>query len=323
MKLFKHKVFSRNNTKMLKLLNSYGLAILRSYGLIAAISICISISAQEKEHNEFIIHIGGGLSSIRYNPLPKINSSEGFAFDFGISYTAFFTDNWGVNFGLEPFFYTVNNHINLNKVTLDLTEKNGQIFNLYTLADYNEKFSLTNLNIPIMLQFQKDIFKNNRSSNSRKRKSKQAFYAMGGIKTAIPINCKYNSEIPSISNSAFYPQVGNWAATQEFAGLGNFEGRKFSEEILNFDISLMLALESGIKWRLDNCNIYTGLYFDYGLNNKFAESRKPIRNFIAVDYLTDFPLIEFSEKAKIMSAGFIVRFAFKMEKSERVCSAYY
>ena len=164
---------------------------MRNNIIFLLVIVSINASAQKtqnKDPNEISIHIGGGLSSIHH----QIGIFNGYTVDFGIGYTFYIHQNWGIYFGLEPGIYNTRKNANLDVFTPDLTDKNGYLFDLYTNLDYGEAFQMIFLNIPVMLQYQK---KQKNQSQIQKQNRYEGFYAMGGVKAAIPIKDKYESKI--------------------------------------------------------------------------------------------------------------------------------
>ena len=284
--------------------------------LFAILSMNVSAQiTQNKGPNETSVHIGGGLSSIHHQP----GFFNGYAVDFGIGYTYYIHPNWGIFFGLGQGIYNTRKKFNLDVLTPSLIDKNGYLFDLYTNLDYREAFQMMFLNIPVMIQYQT---KQKNQSQSKKQNRYEGFYAMGGVKAAISIKDKYESKITTITNTAYYPDMNNWAATQKFAGLGTFNDESNSDGNLNLvSPSIRFALEAGVKWRLNNdFLLYIGAYCDLGLNHTFKNSRPSFRNYIAIDHLTDFTLLTFPEKIDMITAGIIVRLAFSRNTYKAYCA---
>ena len=284
--------------------------------LFVLISLCASAQiVQNKDPNEISVYAGGGLSAIHHQP----GFFNGYAVDFGIGYTLYIQQNWGIYFGLGPGIYNTRKKINSDVFTPGLTDRNGYLFDLYTNFDYEDAFQMMFLNIPVMLQYQT---KQKQQSQSQKKRH-ESFYTMVGIKAAIPFKDKYESKIKTMTNAAYYPDFDNWAATQKFAGLGTFNDESISGGYLNLvSPCIRLALESGVKWRLnDDFLLYTGAYCDIGMNKIYKNTRRSIRNHIAVDHITDFTLLTFSEKIDMISAGIILRLAFSRQAQKAYCGA--
>jgi len=96
---------------------------------------------------------------------------------------------------------------------------------------------------------------------------------MGGFKLDIPISAKYSTDEMTLTNEAFYKSYDNKAKDQIFAGCGTFS--QSYNGSLNFNPSLLLALETGMQWRLGTVySMFVGVYFDYGLSNSLKDSQK-------------------------------------------------
>jgi hypothetical protein len=276
--------------------------------LLAAASMTAPAQVLKKTPNEISLHLGGGLTSVNYQFAPDVSSFNGYNLDFGAGYTYFFNEVLGIYIGGGMSLYNAQKHADIKMLTSGMTDKNGYQFDLHTRFACNEVHNITFFNIPVMLLFQqKPRIEELRRSLHKQR---SVFYVMGGIKVAIPFKDDYVSDIPKINNLAYYPDMNNWAGTQRFAGLDTFDGRT-SVGNLGIVTSWMLALEAGMKTRLnDNFSLYTGVYCDFVLNSVIGSARMPVRNFIAVDHLTDFTLMSFSDRMNIMAAGIRVRLAY-------------
>ena len=285
--------------------------------LFAAMS-CLYVSAQS-EH-EFSVYGGGGLSTMRYQ-LSLGNSSSGLGGDFGVGYTYFhlreravatgkvFREHWGIHTGIGLGLYNAKAKLNdVKTVTSDLYDSDGDRFNLHSsLADYGETQTAMFLNIPVMAQFQIE-----------------QFYVMCGIKTGIPLKGKYKSKDATLKNEAYYPKWDDWAKTQTFAGYGSFKGRN-SEGVFDLGVNVMFALEAGINWVLsDNISLYSGAYFDYGLNNVAKDSQLKFINYsdknpesftansVLSSYSDNSKSTTFTDKVNTMALGIKVKLAFKL-----------
>ena len=296
--------------------NSQISAYLRVFSAVLSVTLLLSISsvsAQKRpnEFSEFSIYGGLGLSLIPYELTPDAHFLYGSDLHFGVGYTYFFSESWGIHIGAGPTFYKVKQNIDLNFKNPDLTDSNGYVFDLFTHTNYGETHKMTFLTVPLMLHYEP---KSRRQKRAwwKTNKAEHVFYAMGGVKTSMPYKSGYEAGIKTINNKAYYPELDNWAATQKFAGLGEFDGNTVESEF-DLGLSFTLALEAGIKWRLNGYKyLYTGVYFDYGLNNidRTEISRKPVRNNINVESFTDFTILTYPDKIQIMSIGINVRLAF-------------
>ena len=279
--------------------------------IILAILKITVVSAQF--NHEFSAYVGSGLSTLTYQPSLG-DRSGGMGADFGVGYTIFsvrervtgtekiFRELWGIYTGLGIAMYNASTSLdNMKTVSKNLNDGDAFYpnFDLHTTLNiYKETQQTVYLNIPVMALFQIE-----------------QIYAMGGVKVGIPINGKYSSKDARLTNEGFYPDLENSATDQEFAGYGTFRGKNF-EGNLEPGATVMLALEAGYKWHIaDNLSIYTGFYFDCGLNNTIKDYTRTFikySNNHPADFTTNSVLTTFTDKTKLIAAGIKLRFA--MEK---------
>ena len=273
--------------------------------LIMSILVIPNISAQT---HEFSAYLGGGLSTLRYKPSLGDRSGRMGA-DFGVGYTnlrsiervtgteTIYRQQWGIHTGIGLSWYNAKANLNnVTAVTPDKRDSEGDRFDLHTkLSGYNEKQNTLYLNIPAMALFQID-----------------RYYAMGGFKFGIPLNRKYKSKDATLTNEAWYIDLENWAKNQTFAGYGTFGPKKFDGQ-LDLGVMVMLALEAGATWRVSSkLTLYTGVYFDYGLNNVAKGKQKDFINYDARnarDFTTNSVVSSFTDKVHMMAFGVKARIA--------------
>ena len=260
----------------------------------------LNLFAQEN-HVEFSVFGGGGLSFFGYQaPVNKV-SSIGYNCDIGVGFTGFVSPmcgfHIGTGFGLLKAKAKVGD---FNNFTPNLTDDNGYPYDLTsTLIGYNETHKTMFLNFPLMFQFQ--------TTQKYARRETKSFYAMTGVKLFMLFNRSFDVKIPTIYNIAYYPEFDNYAATQQFAGLGQFAGNKGSGK---FGVAFfaMFTLETGIKWNIRNgLLLYTGVYFDCGLNDLTKNKRKDANEYSPLEPLS---LMAFYKKSSLMDVGIKVRLAF-------------
>jgi len=269
---------------------------LRAFALSCFLLFAFFVFAQAS--HEFSVNGGGGMSTINYKLLSG-DKQLGFGAEFGVGYTCIFTKTIGIRIGADIALLSGSaNLYDATVVTRNLTDNEGDRFNLHsTLSQYKESQNATFLNIPVMAQFQ--------TGENHK------LYALAGAKIGIPISSKFKVSDATITNEAYYPDFDNWLKKQEFAGYGTFKNIS-SEGKPNFTISAALALEAGMKWKIGkSLAVYTGAYFDYGLNNIAPKNERYI-NYNASDpanFTTNSALVQ-SEKVNLIAAGLKVRLAF-------------
>ena len=268
--------------------------------------LCGMITAQDPTQ-EYSIFASGGLSSLRAN-----SARGGTGCEFGIGYT-YFLQNYrvsvtgsvrnhklGIHTGVGLGFYGTELTIN-EKGTRIITEKlhdsEGDRFEMRTsLTNYVETQRALMLNIPVMGRYDND-----------------QYFVMLGVKLGVPLNGKYSSKCEMLSNEAWYSDYHFSLFTQTFAGFGDFENYT-SKGNHDFRVSVALALESGLKWRIDKyVTLYAGLYFDIGLKKIAGKD-----DFHFITYESGMPATfstrsinsVFDEKARILAAGVKLRLAF-------------
>ena len=269
--------------------------------------INLQLSAQKTPH-EFSVSGGGGISTFCFQPAVKKSISAGYSADVALGFTGFLSPQWGIHIGLGWGLYDVKTKIRkLNTITPNLVDRNNLPFDLHTaLNDYKETHKTMFLYAPLMLQFQtlpKPV-------KNWKKGQKANFYAMAGVKALFLFNNKYEAKVGSLKNAAYYPEFDNWADTQIFAGLSTFDGNKVDGKF-KLNVLLMLAFETGIKWRIgEKLYLYTGVYYDCGLNDPSKKIRKPFEHYIYAEHLTDLTLLDFADKINLMTVGIKLRLAF-------------
>ena len=273
------------------------------------------LMAQKAPH-EFSVNAGAGVSTYAFSPIQKGGKSLGYNFDFGFGFTGFLSKQIGIHVGAGLGQLNVKSKVNeLFTITKGLYEVddngNDLPYELHTkLIGYADMHKTLYINIPLMLHFQSI----QKQYWSWKRTQKAGFYAMGGIKLLLLFNNQYEAKIDTMYNKAYYPSLNNWADTQTFKGFGKFTGEVCKG---NFDFGLLatFSLEAGVKWRIENnMFIYTGVFFDCGLNDPIKESRKAYGNYKdgldAKKLLEDIPILKYSERANLMMVGIKIHMAF-------------
>jgi hypothetical protein len=308
-----------------------------SVGFIAILFIISSLQVTAKTPYEFSVYAGGGYSFFLYRPytdkvpVPKNDklrhpivsgpSSSGASGDLGVGFTGFVAPQVGLHVGLGFGFYNIGVKVDsLKSYTKDLFgyENTDYYWDLYsTLSDYRETHRTFCLTIPLMLQFQSK----QSQAWSRKADLAQGFYAMIGFKFNVLLSNTYETKVTTFYNIAHNIDLDNWADTQEFAGLGRFEGKSANG---NFGyIQALFAFEAGMKWRIaNNMYLYTGAYLDYGLNDPAKNNREPIGGYTSPEALEELALLDFSPNTHLMTIGVKVRLAFIKNLSRLSCPQF-
>ena len=262
----------------------------------------------KKPSKEFSLYGGSGFSFLFYQAPQSITSSFGYNGDIGIGITGFVSQQCGFHIGAGVGLLNIKVKTgDLHNFSSNLTDCNGYNFDLYTtLAGYSEIHKTLSVNVPVLFQFQTKM---NQGWNWKKSQ-KQCYYFMTGIKLHLLFNRIYKAQITRLDNAAYYPIADNWAATQTFVGLGDF-ACKDADGIFSVGALAMFTFETGIKWRIhQNLYLYTGAYFDCGLNDPTKNYREPVSNYIDAEHLAALSLLSFYNKSALMGIGIKLRLAF-------------
>jgi hypothetical protein len=254
---------------------------------------------------EYSIFGGGGVSFFGYqSPIKKV-TSLGYNFDIGVGFTGFVSEMCGFHVGAGFGMYNVKAKVgDLKLFTPGLIDTNEYPFDLTTnLLGYSEIHKTMFLNLPVMFQFQ--------TKHRQMRGVTKNFYAMAGVKFLMLLNRTYDLQVTKFYHIAYYPEFDNYAATQTFAGLGFFDGKKANDKF-NVEFLPMFAFETGVKWEVGkNLLLYTGAYFDCGLTDPTLKDRKPLDEY---DPSKPLSLVAFYEKSFLINVGIKVRLAFYKSK---------
>jgi len=206
--------------------------------------------------HEFSVYSGGGLSGLNYNTTFGDQNLR-LGGHLGLGYHYFFAPKWGIGTGMELALYNARfkmNDFDLSHPSFDIEERAPFVFHS-TVSSYDEKQRTAMFQIPLMLYHQSKI-----------TESRRQYFGAVGVKAGIPLKGKYRSTA-SLSNAGEYEFENSLYDSQEFMGFGNFPNRK-TKDAWDFKAAFFLSAEAGIKWNLrENRSLYTGIYFDYGLNN--------------------------------------------------------
>jgi len=281
--------------------------------VISGLLTCSITFCQKLVKHEVSIWGTGGSSTLKYDlKIGKPEGSMGGA--VGVGYTYFFAKNMGIGTGVELAFYKASAKLNRITNSYMAVDPEGEEFLFQsTVSGYKESQNATLLNIPIMLHLEFPM-------------KKSRFYAAGGLKIGIPIYTNYKVKNGTFKNTGYYEYEDHNYEGPEALGFGTFQANRSSKKI-DLDVAAILALEAGFKWKLQgNPVLYTGVYFDYGLNDigkddcvkelieyNSQSPREFIHNsMLTSQYVTDTHSDCFTNKIYPMAFGVKIRLAFNL-----------
>ena len=211
------------------------------------------LSAQSK--HEFSANIGTGLSGLNSKLIVGEHNLK-FGGFFGAGYRYFFSSKMGLTTGIEFGFLNSKSNLTSFNDRYMTRDMEGTEFEFRTtLSDHLEQQRVVMLQIPVMGTY-KTNFKD----------KKYQFFASAGIKMGLPLTALYSTTVTMI-NSGYFAFEDYEYTRETDVGFGTFSGRILNGK-LDLGLSFMASTEFGVKWILNNrMPIYTGIYFDYGLNN--------------------------------------------------------
>lgn len=276
-----------------------------------------SAFAQQSKH-EFTVNGGLGLSTLNFDVNNGDKGSK-VGGTFGLGYSYFFNEKFSINTGLEVAIY--NSDLTAKSFGHSYVANDGEenfLFNT-SVSNYKEKQQSINLNIPIMGQYQIPVLGNHR------------FYGAAGFKIGIPMSSSFETSGADFATSGTYTGIEGTPTIDNDPMLGftTFKGRSVDEDP-EFKLAFILALEAGMKWELSSSmSLYTGAYFDYGLNDIRDSSNKSLlvyqapytdvpynqwtqNSILNSQYTKDGKTSSFTDKVVPMVVGVKVRLAFSL-----------
>jgi hypothetical protein len=218
--------------------------------------------SKKEQKNKFCLHEfsvwgAGGVSQLYDKPAFGKREKYSFGDAFGLAYSYFFNEHWGILLGGEIAFY--NSLINVDNFSdnYDIYDIDGQLVNYrILLKDYKEKQRLLNVNIPLQFQYQTPLYG-----------GEHRFFASLGFKLGIPLSGSYEVTNANFQTTGYYYDWDQILTLQRDLGYGTNSGEKVKND-LDFDLSYIGTAELGVKWKLNRrLSLYTGFYVDYGINN--------------------------------------------------------
>jgi hypothetical protein len=209
---------------------------------------------QEEPKHELSIYGLGGYSPLSYTLSNNGTKSGGIGGGAGLGYTLNISPSLGIVAGLEMATYT-------SKASYGNIQGNYEDRYLefsYSLNNYKEVQNLTLFSIPIMAQYSIPAG----SSGSIR------FYASGGFKLGFPVSATADITPGAATTSGKPVEEGVKYDKLPQHGFGENISLPATKQDIDLGLSAALALETGLRFNLTGkIGLYTGIYFNYGLNN--------------------------------------------------------
>jgi hypothetical protein len=277
---------------------------------ISGILITTTANAQEKRQHELSIYGIGGYSPIVYTLDANGGRSGGMGAGAGLGYTFNISSSFGIVTGVEMSTYSseasfssVSDNYPREEKELDLDEYRVS----YSQNDYNETQNVTMFSVPVMAQYSLPL-----------GSGLTEFFVSGGFKLGFPMNAKADIQPVGTATTKVYfayEKVEYGGPEVEQHGFVTNKQIPGDNRKIDLGFSASLALETGLRFSLtDNIGLYTGVYFDYGLNNIQKVNDKHLLEYYFADKSTfkHYSVLNtsFTDKVNLMSIGLKIRIGF-------------
>lgn len=277
---------------------------------VAGIFTCTAASSQSKTKHEVSFWGAGGLSTLKYDTEAGSNKN-GFGGAVGVGYNYLLTDRWSLGTGAELSFYNAKTEIGSLSDSYKANDGEADFEFRTAISNYEEKQNTMFINIPVVVQYQLPVMSENK------------FYVSGGFKFGIPASKKFKVVNADLKNVGYYAHLENPIDGPRFMGFGSFNQKDIKDD-LDLKVAYMLSFETGMKWNLsESLSLYTGAYFDYGLNDISKNNDKRLIGYnkenpeefihnstLSSQYTADGETTVLVDKIKPVAIGIKVRLAF-------------
>jgi opacity protein-like surface antigen len=243
------------------------------------------------------------------------SSSGGVGGGAGLGYTFNISPSLGIVTGVEMSIYASKVSFGIDSSKYEVGTGNDLFRFKYSLSNYKETQSVTLFSIPVMAQYSLPV-----GSGGTMR-----FYLSGGFKLGFPISAKADISPGSASTYGFCTNEYGEYKVLPTHGFANNISLPDTKKDIDLGFSAALALETGLRFTLtDKIGLYTGLYFDYGLNSiQKVNDKHPLeydlRHLSEYDVINEKPFLYnsvlnsgFVDKVNLLSVGLKVRISFNL-----------
>ena len=256
---------------------------------IILLLLSLAVQGQTSGKHQSGIYMGGGLSTIHYNP-DGATHKPCYGGELGLAYNYFFSPKWSLSTGLGLGIYQAKAESSLlsgNNSGIDPVFPDKNYTMNYTYLSFEEKQKLYLLNIPIMLQYW----------------ISPKFYVAAGGKLGIPASGYYEISAANLTTTGSFSHEG-----RTYSGLDyGFQSsdNKYIKQNLDLKSACILSAELGMKWKVSKTKLFTSLYVDYGVNNMQKTTTNTLISYQPEDsgYLKLNSITSISNKINILSTG--------------------
>jgi len=195
---------------------------------------------------ELDVHYGFGASELSFNSVPGFAISvypiKNFGFSAGVEYSWRWKTKTSEQSGANPFV---------------IDDEGDTLIFKYSIDKYKEELFGRILQVPIMLKYSND-----------------KYYTAAGVKIGLIQEAGANINYKGLKTEGYYPQfdltIDPDFDEPHFQGFGRQKDSSYKTKISSAKTSVMLALEGGVKLKLnDNFALLAGVFADYSLNKSF------------------------------------------------------
>ncbi|MDT0642192.1 outer membrane beta-barrel protein [Zunongwangia sp. F363] len=223
--------------------------------LLLLVLVCSAMgNSYGQSKSEVSFYLKGSFSKLDYEVLQDKSDLEN-GFGFGAQYAYYLSENWSIGTGAGLQYMEGAASLSSVEGAYATADPEGEAFEFrYRVEDFRENQYAYFLNVPLKVQFETgDIAR---------------FYAAAGAKMGFVLQSEYETEASSLTTSGYYEQYDAELREPMFAGFGDFGALKTSRSDLGLQTNLILNLETGVKFMLENDQaLYMGVFVDYGLKN--------------------------------------------------------
>jgi hypothetical protein len=272
-------------------------------------------TAATASKHELSIYGLGGYSPLSYTLPNNGTNSGGTGGGAGLGYTFNISPSLGIVTGVEMSIYA--SEASFGSVSSNYSVGTGNdLFRFtYSLSNYKETQSVTLFSIPVMAQYSLPV-----GSGGTMR-----FYVSGGFKLGFPISAKADISPGSASTDGYFANEDVEYEILPTHGFANNISLPDTKKDIDLGFSAALALEAGLRFTLtDKIGLYTGLYFDYGLNSiQKVNDKHPLeydlKHLSEYNVVNEKPFLYNSvlnsglvDKVNLLSVGLKVRISFNL-----------